>query len=181
MDIFVPSLITEENENYLSAHVVRGQQCSYKPNGPEQWSYVFLFPRGKQDLVLGPKPCEWRHTRNCQPTDDERGGSYWHRDPERAHLPNVLFVVHPMNDRTRAQEQQRLEERMSDHMKDRSYVCSRTDRKEHVTQLADGRIGQHSFDVMLGDRTQSCEERRRSPYHRYDNQGVVGQNIVHSH
>ena len=56
---------------------------------------------------------------------------------QRAHPAHVLLVVHAVDHRAGPEEQQRLEERVGDHVEDRRDVRARPDGEEHVAELAD--------------------------------------------
>ena len=73
--------------------------------------------RGEQhDLVLRPEAGERRDTGDRQPADDERAARDGHETGELAHPADVLLFMHPVDDRARAEEQQRLEKRMGHHV-----------------------------------------------------------------
>ena len=58
-------------------------------------------------------------------------------------------MVHRMDDRAGAQEQQRLEEGVGEEVEHRRAIGAATGRKEHVAQLRTGRIGDDALDVGL--------------------------------
>ena len=86
--------------------------------------------------------------------------------PQPAHLAHVLLVVHPVDHRAGAQEHQRLVERVRDQEEHRDRVGAHPDGDEHVAELADRRVREHTFDVELRDRAggrRTTPSRRRSP------------------
>ena len=68
---------------------------------------------------------------------------------QAAHLAHVLLVGDGMDDRARAEEQQRLEEGMGEQVEDRRRVEAQAERHEHVAELRAGRIGDDALDVVL--------------------------------
>ena len=73
--------------------------------------------------------------------------------------PHVLFMVHGMDDRTGAEEQQRLEKSMGEQVEHRGAIGTRTRRKEHIAKLRTGRIGDDALDIGLHQRHRSREQR----------------------
>ena len=57
-----------------------------------------------------------------------------------AHLENVRFLVHRLNDRARAKEHQRLEKRVGHQVEHRSRQRTDAERQHHITELTDGRV-----------------------------------------
>ena len=89
------------------------------------------------------------------------------RPCQAAHIPHVLFAAHGVDHRARSKEQQRLEERMREHMEHTRRECAHAQRQEHVSQLRDRRVGQHPLDVVLhqadGRREKSPSARQQWP------------------
>ncbi len=50
-------------------------------------------------------------------------------------VPHVLFMMHRMDDRPRAQEQHRLEEGVGEQVEHRRAIDARPCRHEHIAQL----------------------------------------------
>jgi hypothetical protein len=79
-------------------------------------------------------------------------------------IPNVLFVMHGVNDAAGAEEEQRFEERVRAEVI-HGGVCSRAvrvaqaDGHHHVTELRKRRVSEDAFDVVLLDGHQRGEER----------------------
>ncbi len=69
--------------------------------------------------------------------------------PQTAIIPHILLVMHRMDHRTSAKEQQRLEESVREQVEHRHAVCADASGKEHVAELRAGRIGDHPLDVPL--------------------------------
>ena len=55
--------------------------------------------------------------------------------PQTTHIADVLVVMHTDNDRTRTEEQQRLEKSVRHQVEDRNRVSSHAKSNRHVTQL----------------------------------------------
>ena len=96
--------------------------------------------------------------RNARPDDrqtacEHRVGGDRHFFPEAAHLGHVVGV-YGMDHRSRAEEQQALEEGVRNQMEHPGDPAAQAEREHHVAQLADGRVGQHPLDVdgRNGDR-----------------------------
>ena len=70
--------------------------------------------------------------------------------------------MHGDDDRTGAEEQQRLEESMRDQMEHPGRIGRGAQRHGHVTQLGKRRIGHHALDIGLHDcheRHEQCRDR----------------------
>ena len=78
---------------------------------------------------------------------------------EPAHLPHVLLVVHRVDDRAGAEEQQRLEEGVGEEVEDARRIDPCPERDEHVAELRAGRIGDDALDVVLDEADGRREER----------------------
>src|SRR5260370_40071459 len=69
-----------------------------------------------------------------------------------------------MDDRARGQEEQRFEIGMRGKVKYACTVIMSALAHKHVTELADGRIGQHAFDIKLEYRDSGSKERGGATY-----------------
>ena len=72
--------------------------------------------------------------------------------PDSTHAAHVLFPGHGMDNATSPKKQQRLEAGMGHEMEDCRRIGGHPDRKEHISELAAGGIGDHALDVRLGQR-----------------------------
>ena len=72
---------------------------------------------------------------------------------EAAESSHVDAVVHRVHDRAGREEQRRLEEAMAEQMDDADgvHALAQTHGEEHVADLADRRIGEHPFQVVLAE------------------------------
>ncbi len=68
---------------------------------------------------------------------------------EPAHVPHVLLVVHRVDHRAGAEEQQGLEEGVGEEMEDARRIDPCPERDEHVAELRAGRVGDDALDVVL--------------------------------
>ena len=88
-----------------------------------------------------------------------------------AHLAHVLLAAHGVDHTAGAEEEQGLEESVRHQVEDASRECADAAGQKHVTQLADGGIGQHALDVVLHQadggrpdgrrRADACHQRQR--------------------
>ena len=106
------------------------------------------------DRVLGIEAGEAADPGDAQAGDGDRAD---HHDrighgqqlPQPAHLPHVLLVMHAVDHRAGAQEQQGLEEGVGEQVEHRRLIGADPGREEHVTQLRTGRIGDDPLDIVL--------------------------------
>ena len=95
----------------------------------------------------------------------QRQGADQHHQPggadmggKAAHLADILFVRHRVDDRARAQEHERLEEGVGEQMEHARPIGANTHGDEHVAQLRTGRIGDDALDVVLDEADGRGEE-----------------------
>ena len=72
-----------------------------------------------------------------------------HEPAQAAHFPNVLFVMTAVNDRARAEKQQRLEKTMRQQMHHPGGNAAHAERNHHQTQLRYSRVREDAFDISL--------------------------------
>ena len=79
-----------------------------------------------------------------------------------AHVAHVLLAAHGVDDGTRTEEQQRLEEGVGEDVEHASGERAHAQSEKHVAQLRDRGVGQHALDVVLhqsdggGEDARSC-------------------------
>ena len=124
-------------------------------------------PSGFDNRVLGQEASETKvGQRDADAGDGQRTD---HHRPERigqlfaqsAIVPHVLFVVHPVDHRTRAKEQHRLKESMRQQVEHRDGINAHTGSHEHVAQLRTGGICDDALDVVLHQAHGRSKERGR--------------------
>ena len=74
---------------------------------------------------------------------------------QAAHVAHVLLVMHRDDHRARAEEQQRLEERMRHQVIDAARIRRNAERDGHVAELRQRRIRDDALDVVLHDADQA--------------------------
>ena len=117
------------------------------------------------DGVLGIEAGQTTHPGNAQAGDGDGADGHdrigdGQQLPQPAHLPHILLMVHPVNHRAGAEEQQGLEEGVGEQMEHGGLVGTDARREEHVAELRTGRIGDHPFDVVLGQADSGGEQGR---------------------
>ena len=144
--VVVPTGLAEEHHDDLTRHVVRGEQCGDETDHVET---TVVREDEQENFVLRPETGKGWHAGNGQPADDEREGRDGHQLAKCTHATHVLFMVHAVDDRTRTEEQQRLEESVRHHVEDCCDVRARPDGKEHVAELRHRGIREHLLDIGL--------------------------------
>ena len=95
---------------------------------------------------------------------------------EATHPSQILFVVHPVDHRTRAEEQQRLVEGVRDQEEHGDPVGAHPGGHEHEAELADRGVREHALDVLLRERRTSPRTApSRAPDHEHDGQRDAGE------
>ena len=117
---------------------------------------------GFEDDVLGEKAREKRHAGQRQAADPHQQISERDGFPDAAHLAHVLLVGHGVNHRAGAEEEKRLEEGVRGQMEHAGRIGRYAAGKEHVAELATGRIRDHPLDIVLRDGDGGGEYRRGS-------------------
>ncbi len=81
--------------------------------------------------------------------------------PQAAHLAHVQLAAHGVHHAAGGEEEQGLEERMRHQMEDSRREDARAAAQEHVSELADGGVGEHALQIVLrqGD---GCRQRTPS-------------------
>ena len=77
---------------------------------------------------------------------------------QAAHAADVLLFVAAVDDRARAQEEQRFEERVGDEVEHADGDAADAEADHHVAELRDGGVGEDALDVVLRDGDECAEE-----------------------
>ncbi len=117
-----------------------------------------------QDAVLGVVAAQshdqrYARSRDRQAAHEHRARRPGHLLPQAAHRRHFVGA-RGMDHRSGAEEQQRLEEGVREEVEHASQPTAQAQGQHHVAQLADGRIGQHAFDVSGGDGDRGGDEER---------------------
>ena len=151
------ALRTEECEAHHSRRVKRRQDRGRETDQSEQ---PMGLERMVDDLILAEEPAQEGEPRERERTDDEepkRPGQYL---SQTAEVTGVDDPAHGVHDAARAEKEKRLEERVGEQMKHGRVRRVDAQPEEHVSQLADRRIGEDSLEVGLGQRDRRREQRR---------------------
>ena len=126
--------------------------------------------RAEQDLVLAEEAGEPGNAGDRQRPDQERPVGDRQLGLEAAHAAQILLARQRVNHGARAEEQQRLEERVRVEVEDAGAERPDAHRQEHVAELRDGRIREHALDVVLDQPDRAGHQRRRRADDRHDRQ-----------
>ena len=148
-----------ERQEHEPEHVRRREQRREDADGPED--PVAGGECLPEDLVLAEEARESGHASNRDRADQERPVGDRQILLQSAHVADVLLTGQRVDDGARAEEEQRLEERMRVKMEDAGAVRAHPHRQEHVAELRDRRIRQHALDVVLDQADRAGHQRRR--------------------
>ena len=96
-------------------------------------------------------------------------------------MAHILVVVHTDNRATCSQEQQGFKESVGHHMEHRHGIGRRAQSHGHIAQLRQGRIRNHTFDVVLNHAQETHKQgSNRTDYHD-DRQGSAAHLINRRH
>ena len=124
---------TVKHHKNQAEHVKCRQHRHQQTNRKEQ--VIALVGGLRDDAVLAEESAERPQRGQRQRAEQEGPEGHRHFLSQPAHLPDVLLVVKPDDDRTRTHEQQRLEERVCGQMKHRRRRPMQTHRHHHVAKL----------------------------------------------
>ena len=113
-----------------------------------------------EDRVLAPKSGEERKAGQRQAPSEERPVRDGHDAPQPAEAAHVDDAAHRVHDTARAEEQAGLEEGVREqveHSGERAGERAGSQREEHVTELADGGVGEDALEVGLRERNKAGE------------------------
>src|SRR5215207_10233069 len=119
-------------------------------------------------MVTGESYAQDTNARDRERSDQhhpEREGDFLSKTAVKTH---VLLMVHRMDDRAGAEDQQRFEEGVREQVEHGRAVGAHPRREEHVAELRAGRISDDALDVVLRRADRGREESRRSTDESYD-------------
>ena len=164
--------LAKEGHDHHARHIDGSDQRRQGGDHPEELAPAVGQRRSRpglpEDLILAEETGEKREATDRQPPGHHRGKGDRHILLQSAHPADVLFFVHSVNDGTRAEKEERLEEGVSDDVKDTGSDRPDSAGEEHITELGDGRVGQHLLDVILGKSDRRREDGRRRPNNGHD-------------
>src|SRR5215471_3264412 len=155
-DMFISAAVANEGQKKEPEHIESGQAGSDEANHPEEKEPVEGLTK---DFVLAEEAGERKNSGDSQGGDPESPGGGGDSGPEAAHFLNVLLAGPGVNHAAGAEEQQSFEESVRHEMENASSKSADTERKEHVTKLGDGRIGEDFLNVVLHERHGGGENR----------------------
>src|SRR5258708_15189197 len=144
LNMLVGATMTEEGKEKKAEHVERGEARSDEADHPQQEKAVEGLA---ENFIFAEKSGERKNSGDRQGGDQHRCVGVLDLLVEAAHLANVLLSGHGVNHAACAEEQQCFEEGMGHQVKNSRCERANSQRKEHVSKLADGGIGQHFLDV----------------------------------
>ena len=151
---------SEEDAEHHAKRVEGGQAGRDIAGHGEQHVGAAAIDGVGEDLVLGEPAGEEREAGQRQRADGERDEGERHGLPEATHAVEVLEPRHRADDRARAHEQQRLEERVGHQVKQAGAVRGHRDAQDHVADLGDRRVGDHPLEVGDHERHGGGEDQR---------------------
>ena len=143
--------------------VVRGEERGEDRDPTEEnESIVPAAERLRDDRILREEACREREACEAEAADQERptDDAEALHVAEARHLAEVELSRHAVHDRAAAQEEECLEERVREDVIDRAEGRANAEAEEHVSELRDGGVRHHAFDVVLRHADRGGEERR---------------------
>ena len=116
-----------------------------------------------QHLILARPAAEERRPDDRQHPDEHGVRRQRHCAAKAAHLPQVLLVMAAEDHAAGREEQERLEERMSQQVQQPRRPAADAEGQHHVAELTDRRIRQDSLDVGLHDGDGRGQDERDGP------------------
>src|SRR5882724_4614559 len=148
LDVLVGAAITEERKEEHAEHIKRGESRGNEADNPQQEKAV---EGPAKDFILAEKTGEGKNSGNRQSGDQHGVVSELDLLVEAAHFADVLLAGHGVDNAARAEEQEGFEEGVGHKVKNSGGEGAYTEGEEHVTELADGGIGENFLDVGLDE------------------------------
>ena len=159
----------EERQEHDPEHV-EGRQERHE-HQHDKWPDKATGPHRAQDLFLRQKAAEQRNAGERERPDQEDDHRLRHAAAEAAH-PRHVVAAHGVDDRTGAQEEERLEESVREQMEEARRREPGADGRHHVAELRHGGVGQHALDVVLHAGQHGGQQGRERADPRDDEQDV---------
>ena len=132
-----------------------GQEGGGHAQGPEDLvDRPAMDECGKKDAVLAEIPSQGGEGTEAERPYEHEPEDAGQMPAQAAHPEDVVFLGKGLDHTAGPKEQEGLKKGMGQQMKHAPYDVSGAHGKEHVPDLADGRIGQNPFDVALGQSAQ---------------------------
>ena len=152
LDLVAHAWLAKEGEEDETAHVEGGHEGGGEADEPENAiGAAFGGPGLPEDFVFGEESGEAGNAGDGEHADEhgpERGGSAL---AKVAHELHILLTGHGVNNGAGTEEEQGLEEGVSEDVEDSGGECADAEREEHVAELGDGGVGEHALDVVLNE------------------------------
>jgi len=164
LDRVMIARFAEESQENLARHIERGEERGNRQHHKDRACHLIgmraetTLERVRENFVLAPKTRERRNARERERADDKDRRGDRHLFPQAAHAHHVVRAD-AVNHAARAQEQQRLEERVRDEMERARDVRADAERGDHEPKLRNRRVREHALDVVLRDADRRGEER----------------------
>ena len=164
-------------EKHGVAGLEEGGEGEDRPDpGGDGEDRVAALERAVEDHLLGDEAVEGPDARNGQGADGESGGRQGHDLAQAAELFQ-LGRSGPVLDRAGAQEQAAFVHGVVDHVEDPAGDADgdgRPDAQDHVSDLADGVVGQQPLEVLLDEGHHDREDDRHgADDHQDERQGAA--------
>ena len=153
---------TAHAEPHAERVVGREERREQRDPAQQHEGRIAAAERLGDDRVLGEEPRREWEAREAEAADQERPADHaeaLHIAKPR-HLAEVELAGHAVHDRAAAEEEQRLEERMREHVVHGAKRGSHAQPEEHVPELRHRRVRHHPLDVVLGHADGGGDERR---------------------
>ena len=160
--MFVISRGAVKGEEYQPEHIKRSQQRGKKGDGPKHSAAVEAHRRLEQNLVFAKETGKQRRARDRQRGQQHGPVGPGDLFPQATHAAHVLLAAHGVNHAAGREEEQGLEKRVRHQVEDAGGESAYAAGQEHVPNLADGGIGQDTFDIGLHQANRGGVERRQA-------------------
>jgi hypothetical protein len=171
-----PAALAEEGEEHQPRHVEAGEAGGEHADHPGEQPDAAVVEGRAEDLVLGVEAGGEREADDRQPGGHGGQEGDRHHHAQAAELLDVGGVVVAVHHRAGPEEQLGLEEGVGDQVEDAGDVADRAEPHgdEHVAELADRRVRQDPFDVVLGGGDHRREQRGQRADHHHHGLGAAG-------